>query len=150
MRKRIAGVQTICLLFHASGSVPILSLTASLSRCLFTAEIFLSGLHRDVAQQELNLFQLAPGAVAETGTRPSKIMWRELCNSHLGPVLLDKMPHHPLAHFGAPSRSPATDANEITARGRHWSLPANRQRFASALRSMALESEAISALLMRI
>lgn len=37
-----------------------------LSQSLFTAEIFFSGLHRDVAQQKLNLFQLAPGAVVNT------------------------------------------------------------------------------------
>src|SRR6266436_2840874 len=31
-----------------------------LSHSLFAAEIFFRGLHRDVAQQKLNLFQLAP------------------------------------------------------------------------------------------
>jgi hypothetical protein len=31
----------------------------------------------DVAQQKLNLFQLAPSTVAETSTRPSKVVWRE-------------------------------------------------------------------------
>ena len=43
----------------------------------FEAEIFFRGLHRDVAQQKLNLFQLAPSTVAETNTRPSKVVWRE-------------------------------------------------------------------------
>src|SRR6266849_6897400 len=54
-----------------------------LSQSLFTTEIFFRGLHRDVAQQKLNLFQLAPGAVAEAGTRSSKVMRREFYDSNL-------------------------------------------------------------------
>ena len=48
-----------------------------LPQSLFTAEIFFSGLYRDVPQKKLNLFQLTSSAVAETGTRPSQIMRRE-------------------------------------------------------------------------
>src|ERR1700730_18133391 len=47
------------------------------SQSLFAAEIFFSGLHRDVAQQKLNLFQFAPSTVAETSARSSKVVWRE-------------------------------------------------------------------------
>src|SRR6266849_3877960 len=83
-----------------------------LSQSLFTAEIFLRGLHRDVAQQKLNLFQLAPGAVAEAGTRSSKVMRHEFYNSNLACVLLDDMPHHFFGHFGAPNRSRPTDATK--------------------------------------
>ena len=53
-----------------------------LSQSLFTTEIFLSGLHRDVAQQKLNLFQLAPGAMAKPSTRLSKVMGREFYDSN--------------------------------------------------------------------
>src|SRR5260221_6993831 len=83
-----------------------------LSQSLFTTEIFFSGLHRDVAQQKLNLFQLAPGAVAETSARPSKVMRRKFCNSNLACVLLDDMPYHLFGHFGAPNRSRPTDATK--------------------------------------
>ena len=83
-----------------------------LSQSLFTAKIFLSGLHRDVAKKELNLFQLASSAVAETRTRPSKVMWREFCNSYLGGVLLDNMPYHFFGHFGAPNCTRPTDATK--------------------------------------
>jgi hypothetical protein len=44
------------------------TLLATVENCMFAAEIFFSGLHGDVAQQKLNLFQLAPGAVAEART----------------------------------------------------------------------------------
>jgi hypothetical protein len=48
-----------------------------LSQSLFASKILFRGLNRDVAEQKLDLFQLAPGAVAETSTRPSKVMGRE-------------------------------------------------------------------------
>ncbi len=81
-----------------------------LSQSLFTTEIFFSGLHRDVAQQKLNLFQLAPRAVAEAGTRSSKITGREFYNSYLARILFDEVPHDFFSHFGAPNRSHPTHA----------------------------------------
>ena len=83
-----------------------------LSQSLFTAEIFFRGLHRDVAKQKLNLFQLAPGAMAEAGTRSSKVMRREFYDSNLACVLLDDMPHHFFRHFGAPNHSGPTHATK--------------------------------------
>ena len=83
-----------------TGSIPILSLTAS-RKSLFTTDIFFRGLHRDVAQQKLNLFQFAPGVVAEAGTQSSKVMGREFYDSHLACVLLYDMPDHLFGHFGA-------------------------------------------------
>src|SRR5258708_10866715 len=71
-----------------------------LSQSLFTTEIFFRGLHRDVAQQKLNLLKLAPGAVAETSTRPSKVMRRKFYDSNLACVLLNDMPHHLCGPFG--------------------------------------------------
>ena len=41
---------------------------------LFAAQIALRRLHRRMAQQELNLFQLATVAVAQLGTRPPQVM----------------------------------------------------------------------------
>ncbi|MEY2395529.1 MAG: hypothetical protein QOF94_1874, partial [Acidobacteriaceae bacterium] len=102
-----SGIIVVCSLFHGPGSIPILSLTASLS-----------GLHRNVAQQELNLFQFTPGAVAETSTRPSKVMRREFYNSNRDCVLLDDMPHRLFGHFGAPNRSRPADATKTSARER--------------------------------
>jgi len=55
-----------------------------------------------------------PGAVAEAGTRSSKVMRREFYDSNLACVLLDDMPHPFSVHFGAPNRFRPTDANEIT------------------------------------
>jgi len=83
-----------------------------LSQSLFTTEIFLRGLHRDVAQQKLNLFQLAPGAMAEASTRSSKVMRRKFYDPNLACVLLDDMPHHLFGHFRAPSCSHPADATK--------------------------------------
>ena len=47
-----------------------------LSQSLHAAEVFLSSLHRDVAQEKLNIFPLT-----EPSTRPSKVMRREFQNS---------------------------------------------------------------------
>jgi len=75
-RKKNSGIIAFCSLFSRTGFNPYL-VVDGLSQSLFAAEIFLSGLHRDVAQQKLNLFQLAPSTVAEASTRPSKVVWRE-------------------------------------------------------------------------
>ena len=40
----------------------------SLAQSLLTAEIFFCSLHRNMAQQKLNLFQFAARTVAETST----------------------------------------------------------------------------------
>ena len=63
-----------------------------------------------MAQQKLKLFQLAPGVVAEAGTRSSKVMRREFYDSHPASVLLYDMPDHLFGHFCAPNRSRPTDA----------------------------------------
>src|SRR5580765_396745 len=88
-----SGIITFCSVFSRAGLNSDL-VVDGLSQSLLTAEIFFSSLHRDVAQQKLNLFQLAPGAVAEAGTRSSKVMRREFYDSNLACVLLDDMPHH--------------------------------------------------------
>src|SRR5260370_24929080 len=65
-----------------------------LSQSLFTTEIFFRGLHRDVAQQKLNLFQLAPGAVAEAAARSSNVLMREVCDFNLAHALPAHITHH--------------------------------------------------------
>src|SRR6267142_3033761 len=65
-----------------------------LSQSLFTTEIFFCGLHRDVAQKELNLLQLAASTVTQSSTRSSKVMRREFQDPSLARVLFDDMPHH--------------------------------------------------------
>lgn len=44
---------------------------------LLAAQIFFGGLHRDVPQKELNLFQLASRIVTEASARPPEIVRRE-------------------------------------------------------------------------
>jgi hypothetical protein len=61
--------------------------------------------------QKLTLFQLAPGDVAEAGTR-SKVVRREFYDANLAYVLLDDMPHHLSGHLGTPNRSHPADATK--------------------------------------
>ena len=110
-REKNSGIIAFCSLFSWTGFNSDL-VVDGLSQSLFTAEIFFSCLHRDVAQQKLNLFQLASGAVAEAGTRSSKVMGREFYDSNLACVLLDDMPHHLFGHFGAPNGSRPADATK--------------------------------------
>src|ERR1700678_2397001 len=74
----------------------------SLPQPLFTAEVFFSGLYRDVAQKELDLFQLTSSAVAETGARSSEIMWREFRDSQFLCVFLYDVPNHFLGYLRTP------------------------------------------------
>ena len=46
-----------------------------MSKILFTAEIVLCGLHRSMAQKELNLFQFTTAIMAQLRTGPPQIMW---------------------------------------------------------------------------
>jgi hypothetical protein len=55
--KIIAGLPAIAILSRAGFNSELI--VANLFQSLFTAKIFFSGLHREVAQQKLNLFQLA-------------------------------------------------------------------------------------------
>ena len=67
-----------------------------------------------MAKQKLNLFQLAPGAMAEAGTRIlSKVMRREFYDSNLAAYAapLDDMPHHFFRHFGCPKSFRLTQRN---------------------------------------
>ena len=45
-----------------------------LTQVLFASQVALRGLDRDMAEQELNLFQFAAVAVAQLGTGPSQVM----------------------------------------------------------------------------
>jgi len=91
--RKNSGTIRVCSLFSRTGFNSDL-VVDGLSQSLFAAQIFLRGLDRDMAQQKLNLFQLAAGAMAKTGARSSKVMRRESYDSNLACVLLDDMPHH--------------------------------------------------------
>jgi hypothetical protein len=45
------------------------------TQILLAAQISLRGLDRDMAQQELNLFQFAAASVAQLGAGPTQVMW---------------------------------------------------------------------------
>ena len=74
--------------------------------------VFFSGLHRDVAQKELNLFQLATGTVTETGARSPEIMRREFRDSQFLCVFLYDVPHHFLGYLRTPYCPFPADASE--------------------------------------
>ena len=77
IRKKNSRIIAVCSPFSRDGFNSDL-VVHGLSQSLFASEILFRGLNRDVAQQKLDLLQLAPRAVAETSTRPSKVMGREL------------------------------------------------------------------------
>jgi hypothetical protein len=111
IRKRIAGLSPFVYPLSRDGFNSNL-VVHGLSQSLFAPEILFRGLNRGVAQQKLDLFQLTPGAVTETGTRPSKVMGCKFYDSDLACVLLDDVPHHLFGHFRAPSRSRPANATK--------------------------------------
>lgn len=46
-------------------------------KSLLAAEVFFCRLHRNMSEQKLDLFQLAPRIVTEPSARPPEIMWRK-------------------------------------------------------------------------
>jgi hypothetical protein len=59
---------------------------------LLAAEVALSGLHRYVAEQKLNLFQFSASEIAQPGAGSSKVVGRQLGDSNLQSSLLDDQP----------------------------------------------------------
>ena len=72
------------------------------SEALLTTQVFLRRLHRNMPQQELNLFQFASGSMAKASAGPPKIVWGEFRNSKSLRVLLHNVPDHLLGHVVAP------------------------------------------------
>src|SRR6266576_377562 len=92
------------------GSIPILSLTASRSRCLQPR--YFCSLDGHMAEQELNLFQLSSRIVAESGTRSPEIVRSEFGNSQEFRVFLHNVPDYFLCNFSSPDNTFAANASE--------------------------------------
>jgi len=89
--ERIVAYAFTCEIRTHPGSIPSLSLTAILKRCL-QADIAFCGLHRDMPQKKMDLLELTSRIMAQARTRPSEIMRRETRKVHACSGLLDNMP----------------------------------------------------------
>ena len=63
-----------------------------------------------MAQQKLNLFQLASPRMAQPGTASPKIMWRQLVDSHFLGELLHDVPNDLVRHSLSPDSPCLTHA----------------------------------------
>ena len=83
-----------------------------LSESLCAAQVPLGGLDGHVAEQKLNLFQLAACCVAETSTRAAAVVRGQFLQpSRLG-VLLHHVPYHLIGDPAAPDAPVASGAAE--------------------------------------
>jgi hypothetical protein len=73
--ERIVAYAFTCEIRTHPGSIPSLSLTAILKRCL-QADIAFCGLHRDMPEKKMDLLELTSRFMAQARTRPSEIMRR--------------------------------------------------------------------------
>jgi hypothetical protein len=64
------------------------------SQMLLAAQVFFGRLYRYMAQEKLNLFDLAPGTMAQSGAGPPEVMRCQFQDSHSFRILLDDMPHN--------------------------------------------------------
>ena len=92
-----------------------------MAQILFAAQIPLGGLHRDMAEQELNLFQFAAAGVAQLGARPAQVVRGDVLQPYAAAVAVHDMPDNVLADAIAPNRS-------ILAGGAEYSSAANLGR----------------------
>jgi len=85
-------------------------------RCdpLGAAEITLRGLHGNVPEKKLNLFQFAAGGGAEPSATSTEIVRREFANANLGGELLDDVPDELFRHSFAPNLAGAAYTPEET------------------------------------
>lgn len=83
-----------------------------MAQILFAAEIAFRRLYGCMAQQELNLFQLATAAVAELGTSPAQIMGCNMLQSRSLTACLYDVPDHVLRDAVAPNSSSSADRSE--------------------------------------
>jgi hypothetical protein len=70
-----------------------------------------------MAEQELDLFQLASGNMTQPGARATKIVRRELGNAQLWCILLDNVPHDRLRDAVTPCFARFTDASKHPSKG---------------------------------
>ena len=85
-------------------------------RCdpLGAAEVTLGGLHGNVPEKKLNLFQFAAGGAAEPSATSAEIVRREFANANLGGELLDDVPDELFRHSFAPNLAGAAYTPEET------------------------------------
>lgn len=85
-----------------SGPSPIRSFTA-FRKALLAAKIALSGLHRHVSKQDLNLFEFTSGLMAEAGTRPAEVVGSNRSEAAVGSSFPDFGPDHLWSEPGPPT-----------------------------------------------
>ena len=83
-------------------------------KALFASKVLLRSLYRDVAEQELNLFQFASGDMTQSGTRAAKIVRSELGIAQLCGMFLDNVPDRLLRQAVTPSLARFTDASKYS------------------------------------
>ena len=74
------------------------------------AEVTLGRLHRDVAEEKLDLLQLPAGGATESSATPPKIVRRKFAHPDFRRELLDDVPNELLRHHFAPNLISATHA----------------------------------------
>jgi hypothetical protein len=84
---------------------------------LGAAEVALGRLYRDVAEEKLDLLQLAASGTTEASATPPEIVRREFAHANFGRELLDDVPDELLRHSFAPNPASATHAAEEAATG---------------------------------
>ena len=63
------------------------------AQSLLAAQIPLSGLHTNMSQEELNLFKLSTGGMAQPGASAPEVMRSQLLDAHPSSKLFDNAPH---------------------------------------------------------
>ena len=82
------------------------------SQALPAANIAFSGLHRDMPEEKLDLFEFAYGIMAEPRAGPPEIMWREMRNVHARGSLLDNVPNGLFRNAVSPGFARPTDTSK--------------------------------------
>jgi hypothetical protein len=83
---------------------------------LLTAEIPFSGLDRDVAKQDLYLFQFASRRVAQPRAGPSQVVRRQLFDGGFRGAFTDDVPNDLLGYALTPGGALLYSRNETTGR----------------------------------
>ena len=72
---------------------------------LLAAQVSFGRLHRGVAEQKLNLFDLPATRMAQLRARSPQIVWRDVLQSRFFAAALDHVPDHVLGNRFAPNLS---------------------------------------------
>jgi hypothetical protein len=87
-----------------------------ISDLLLAAKVALSGLHRDVPEQKLDLFKFTASNVTEPGACAPQVMRRYLFNSDVLCEVLDDVPDHFFRESFSPNGSSFIDRAKQTTR----------------------------------